>query len=224
MQAADRSFFSLLTPERRCNLMALGSREVFRKGDILFSESDNMEDMVFLLEGYAALCRDSFRGDSRGIFICARGEVLNEVCAEGGRPAVTAIALSDGELLRLPMDKLRVLLSGDAAFAGTMFLSLSRKTRRLYHKVGNDNGTYPLKNRMAATLWKLTRDYGTDTSGGRVLDFELTVNFLATYMGAKRESVSRALSAMKKQKLITHESGVLTVLSMDSLKQAISEE
>lgn len=203
--------------------MQSGQKLCFAKGDILFTEADDMTDMVFLLEGYAALGRNSFRGDSRSIFICAGGEVLNEVCAEGGKPAVTAVALSDGALLRIPIQKLQALLSGSAAFSRAMFLSLSRKTRRLYHKVGNDNGTYPLKNRLAATLWKLTRDYGFDTDLGRQLDFELTVNFLASYMGAKRESVSRALSAMKKHGLIIHENGVLTVRNMTALKDAIAE-
>lgn len=203
--------------------MEQGIRQPFAKGDVLFTENEPMADMVFLLSGFAALSRDSFRGDNRCIFICAEGEVLNEVCIEGGKAAVTATALTAGELLRVTMPRFHDLMSREASFSGAMFLSLSRKTRRLYHKVGNDNGTYPLKNRMAATLWKLSRDYGTDTEMGRRLDFELTVNFLAAYMGAKRESVSRALSAMKKQGLILHDNGVLTVRNMAALKEAISE-
>lgn len=223
MKATDRSFFSALPECQVQTLMQQGSRQAFAKGDVLFTENDTMEDMVFLLSGFAALSRDSFRGDNRCIFVCAEGEVLNEVCIEGGKAAVTATALTDGALLRVPMHRFHDLMHREASFSSAMFLSLSRKTRRLYHKVGNDNGTYPLKSRMAATLWKLSRDYGTDTELGRRLDFELSVNFLATYMGAKRESVSRALSAMKKQGLIVHENGILTVRDMAALKNAISE-
>lgn len=221
MESADRSLFSRLTPAAGENLLAAGTLHRGTRGEILFSETDAMEDIILLTEGFVSLSRSSFQGETRVIFICASGEILNEVTMEGQKPAVTATALTDVVYCRISRNAMETQLTASAELCRAFFASLSQKTRRLYHKVGNDNGTYELKNRLAATLWKLTRDYGEAYAVGRRLAFPLTVNFLASYMGAKRESVSRALSAMKKQGLITHENGVLTVLNMDELKAAI---
>lgn len=222
MIRADRSIFSQLSETTRRALLSRGHIQQVQKGEILLHETGSCDTLLILFSGYAALYRDSFQGDSRTIFILSDGEILNEVCLDGGKPAVSAAALSECSVLYLPMEDAEALLK-NADFARAVFQSLARKSRRLYHKVGNDNGTYPLKNRLAATLWKLTRDYGTDTEKGRRLGFDLSVNFLATYMGAKRESVSRALSEMKKNGLILHEGGSLTVLDMQRLKDAISQ-
>lgn len=220
---ANRSILGALDEPLRARLLAAGEKRTFSKGAEVFSETDVRNDIYLLLSGFVSLYRDSFRGDTRAIFICAEGELLNEVALTDGKSAVSACALTDCTVLALSREALFGLFGEFPELTRVIFCSLARKTARLYHKVGNDNGTYALYNRMAATLWKLTRDYGHDTAAGRELGFELSVNFLAMYMGAKRESVSRALSAMRRQGLISHESGKLTVPDMAALKKAISE-
>ena len=100
-----------------------------------------------------------------------------------------------------------------------IFDSLARKTRRLYHQVGNANGTYPIEKRLAAKIWKLARDYGNFTPEGVQISFELTVTFLANMLGAKRETVSRIISSWKKDEIVIHENGFLTVIDMKNLKE-----
>lgn len=211
MKPTERSILSLLPEETKCRLFQLGKIDTAPKGTLLFDELTELPDILFLLEGYVCLYRSSYQGESRVIFVCSEGEVLNEVCIEQEKTSVAARTLSDVTLLRVPRLQAEALMEQDSAFARLLFRSLAQKTRRLYHKVGNATGSYTLKNRMAAAIRKLARDYGTDTPQGRTVNFEITVNFLSAYMGAKRETVSRALSEMKKAGLIHHENGRLTV-------------
>ncbi len=220
---ANRSIFTGLDDTARSRLLKAGHVSAYSKGAQIISETQVCEYIYLLLSGFVSLYRDSFRGDTRAIFICTEGELLNEVALTDGKSAVSACALTECSVLAIERQVLSSLFPECPELAQAFYTSLSRKTARLYHKVGNDNGTYALYNRMAATLWKLTRDYGHETSAGRQLDFELSVNFLAMYMGAKRESVSRALSAMRSRGLISHEGGKLTVPDMDALKKTISE-
>lgn len=223
MKAVDRAIFSGLPESTREVLFSLGTIRTAAKGKILFEERADMPELLIVLEGYVSLYRSSFQGNSRVIFICSTGEILNEVCLENEKTSVAASTLSDVQLLCIPRDAALALARKDAAFAQAAFHSLAQKTRRLYHKIGNANGTYALKNRLAATLWKLARDYGEDTPVGRTVAFEITVNFLADLMGTKRETVSRALSEMKRSGLITHENGTLAVLNLQGLKDSITQ-
>lgn len=207
----DRSIFHAL-PEAAA-LLTIGKTKTVPKGTVLFGERENCGEIYIILKGYAALYRSSFQGDSRIIFICTDGEVLNEVCLEREKTTVAARAISELTVLCIPCSELEALLAAQPPLAKAFFCSLAQKTRRLYHKVGNDNGTYSLKDRLAALIQKLARDYGVPTSNGKTVDFELTVNLLAEMLGAKRESVSRALSELKRSGKILHENGVLTVLA-----------
>ena len=100
-----------------------------------------------------------------------------------------------------------------------IYESLAMKTRRLYHQVGNANGTYPLEKHLAAKLWKLARDYGIKSDKGIQIAFEITVTFLANMLGAKRESVSRIISVLKKDNILMHENGYMTILDMEKIKE-----
>lgn len=222
MRATDRSTLASLPEETKQQLFSMGTACTAAKGETLFDELTEMTDILFLLEGFVSLYRSSYQGESRVIFICPAGEVLNEVSLENPKTSVAARALSDIVYLRVPREQVSALMLRDAAFGQAMFRSLVQKTRRLYHKVGNATGTYTLKNRMAAAIWKLTRNYSTRTALGYTVDFEVTVNFLSTLMGAKRETVSRALSEMKKSGLILHENGTLTVPDLQKLRESFT--
>ncbi|MBR1623233.1 MAG: winged helix-turn-helix domain-containing protein, partial [Pseudobutyrivibrio sp.] len=100
-----------------------------------------------------------------------------------------------------------------------IFNSLARKTRRLYHQIGNTNGTYPLEKRLAVKIWKLARDYGKNSEEGVDIPFETTVTFLANMLGAKRETISRIISQLKKDGIIIHRNGFLTVPDMAKLRE-----
>lgn len=221
MKTTNRTAFFQLPEATREELYAHSVVQMVPKGEVLFDEREAVADLLILLEGYVSLFRSSFRGDSRVIFICSAGEMLNEVCLENEKTSVAAKALSDLKFLRISKEAVQELMGSDAAFMQAVFTSLAQKTRRLYHKVGNDNGTYALKNRLAANLWKLARDYGEVHDGGCTVAFEITVNFLSEMMGAKRETVSRALSEMKRAGLISHENGTLTVLDPEGLKNSV---
>lgn len=208
----NRSLFSQLPEALAASLLKAGTKKSVPKGTVLFEEQDCCPELLILLEGYAALYRSSFQGENRVIFLCSKGEVLNEVCLEREKTSICAKALSDVILLSVPIAKLEELIQQQPKLGYALYCSLAQKTRRLYHKVGNTNGTYPIKDRLSALLRKLARDYGIPGENGVTIGFELTVNLLSNMLGAKRETVSRALSDLKRCGSITHENGVLTIL------------
>lgn len=208
----DRNLFHHLPEDAAAAVMAAGMQKTIPKGTVLFSERDHCGEIYIVLDGFAALYRSSFQGENRIIFICSKGEILNEVCLEREKTSVAARALSDMTVLCIPFEEVEKLISLYPVLAQMLFCSLAQKMRRLYHKVGNANGTYALKDRLQALIRKLTRDYGIPTPNGRTVSFEVTVNLLSNMLGAKRETISRALSDLKRSGLITHENGVLTVL------------
>lgn len=218
-----RDLLTNLTEEARQALLTAGREESCRKGHEIFGETEAMEELCFLLEGYVSLYRSSYRGANRVIFICGAGEILNELVLENQKTSVAARALSDCRVLLVPKEKLDVLIQEHPSLLQAVFQSLAQKTRRMYHKVGNDNGTYTLKDRLAAVIRKMARDYGVRTENGIRVNFEVTVNLLSSMLGAKRETISRALSELKKCGLIVHENGTLTVTDLQGLRQVGTE-
>ncbi|MCR4943006.1 MAG: Crp/Fnr family transcriptional regulator [Clostridium sp.] len=216
--AVERGLLNLLSEKSISALYEAGKIVTIKKGESLFMEREEVKCLYIVLDGFIALYRNSRYGEIKVIFICADGEALNEVVMQGEKTSICAKALSDTKLLCIHRSRLQECLGENAELSREIFNSLARKTRRLYHQVGNSNGTYPMEKRLAAKLWKLTRDYGKDTSKGKQIGFELTVTFLANMLGAKRETISRIISAWKKERVVSHENGFITVIDMDRLK------
>jgi len=217
----SRNVLDKLSSESREKFLKLGKIETRKKGDVLFIEREKIEHMYIILEGYVSLYRNSKYGDERVIFICTDGEIVNEVCLQDNKTSIAARALSDLRLLKIYVKDLDNFFENDYEAFKIVYNSLAHKLRRLYRQTGNSNGTFPIEKRLAARIWKLARDYGKNIEGGRKIKFEVTVTLLASMVGAKRETVSRIISKMKKEKLIKHDKGVLIVLDMDALKTIV---
>lgn len=216
-ETANRSLFTGMPGACREALLSAGTIRHFHKGQSIFGEVDSMTDICILTEGYVCLYRSSYRGEYRVIFVCGAGEILNELVLENQKTSVAAKTLSDASVLYIPRESLSRLMEAHPVLMQAVFHSLALKTRRLYHKVGNDNGTYTLKTRLMAAIRKLARDYGVQTGEGMQIRFDVTVNFLSAMLGAKRETISRALSELKREGIIRHENGGLTVPDLKKL-------
>ncbi len=221
METEKRGILNRIPPELKEKLISLGNTLVFKRGDILYKEKTEMPELIFLLKGYAALSRSSRYGEERILFLCAEGDLTDELVLQDGRARNTAVCLSDCEVLKVPAERFEELLGQHPQLMRALFDSLAVKTRSLYHQTGNSNGTYPPGKRLAARILKLSRDFGTDTEQGREIGFKVTVTMLASMTGAKRETVSRYLSALKKEGCLTHEDGILTVTDTEALKAKI---
>ena len=214
----ERSLFNLISEKSKTSLFEAGKIIELKKGEVLFSEREEVKSMYIVVDGFIALYRNSRYGEIKIIFICTNGEILNEVVLQDEKTSICTKALADTKLLCIHRTELFEILAQDHDLTIKIYDSLAKKTRRLYHQVGNANGTYPLEKRLAAKIWKLARDYGTATSEGLQISFETTVTFLANMLGAKRETISRIISQFKKDNILNHENGYLTIKDMDALK------
>ncbi len=214
----ERGLLNLINAKSKEALMNAGNIITLKKGEILFSEREEVKSMYIVLDGFVALYRNSRYGEIKVIFICTNGEVLNEVVLQDEKTSICTKMLTETKLLCIHRTALYKLIAENPEIAKEIFESLARKTRRLYHQVGNSNGTYPIEKRLAAKLWKLARDYGKPTDKGKQICFETTVTFLANMLGAKRETISRIISSWKKDGVVLHENGFLTVIDMHDLK------
>ncbi len=217
----SRNVLDKLSAESRDRLFEIGQLEKKKKGEIIFLERDKIEYMYFIVEGFVSLYRNSRYGEEKVIFIATDGEVINEVALQDEKTSIAAKTLSDVTLLKVYVKNLQELMKDDFMMTKLIYDSMAQKLRRLYRQVGNANGTFPIEKRLAARIWKLSRDYGKEVEAGRKIKFETTVTLLANMVGAKRETVSRIVSHMRKDGILKHDKGILIVLDMDALKKLV---
>ncbi len=93
------------------------------------------------------------------------------------------------------------IMKDDFELSRVIINSLALKVRRLYRQ-GKNSIPIKVEKRVAAKLWKLSKDYGIEIEEGTLIDLNITVTYLADMFGAPRETISRSLKILKNAGLI----------------------
>lgn len=214
----NNRILSRSNPATMAKMLSYGLIRSYKKGELIFREREDVSQLYFLADGYAALFRINSNQDRKVVFVYGNHEMLNEVVLQEPIASISCVALSDVKVLIFSRKNFREMMEGDFCLTTAVMGSLSLKLRRCYRQLGNTPNTMCLDRQLASKLWKLGRDFGEDEDGKLRIGFEITVTFLADMLGAKRETVSRAVSRFRKARMIALQKNALYILDPEALR------
>ncbi|MCB2297525.1 Crp/Fnr family transcriptional regulator [Clostridium tagluense] len=167
-----------------------------KKSQILFAEREIINNIYIVLEGKVTMYRLSEKGQKRVIYILNSGEIINEVIFDNSTASINCEGFEDSELISISKADLLKIMKQDFKLTEVILYSMSKKIRRLYRQIKN---TVPIKmdKRVAAKLWKLSKDYGVQTQEGVLIDIKINITYLADMLGSSRETISRAVKELE---------------------------
>lgn len=184
---------------------------LFREGDIL--------DSIYMVEsGQYAMFKLSSTGDQRVIFTLGPGEILNYPERRPYPISIACRVIRGGVVYKLEQKTLFEAIEKDPILALNTIDLYNLRMRRLYRQLKNSSGSVRLDKRIAAKLWKLSKDYPTPHPEGVAINLKITTTFLAELIGASRESVSRNLKPLLKSGLVLQERGTFIIPDRSQLE------
>ena len=109
--------FPRLVDAQIAALDAQGQRRPIQPGDVLFSEGDRESDFFVILAGKVASVEGKATPEERVIAVHGRGRFLGELSLLTGEGAwYSAVAVDAGEVLAVPVARLRDLVAREPAF------------------------------------------------------------------------------------------------------------
>lgn len=200
-------------------LLALVRRRRVARHAAVLSAGSAGDDLVVLLEGRVKLV--AFGLEHREVVLAIRGpgELIGEMAALGGqRRTATAVALEDAEVGWLQAEEFRTYLAEHPAAALILIRMLVRRLTASTREVV-DLATQDSVGRVAKRLLELAHDHGTPSELGTRIDLTLTQDELASWTGATRETVSRALRLMRRLGWIATDNRSITVLDAAAMRE-----
>lgn len=167
----------------------------YKKGQILFFEKDQVNLFYVILSGKVSMSRYSGWGQKRIFFILGEGELINEVVFDDLPISVVCEIFEDAAILQFRKEDFLDIMKQDFDLTLSIINSIGKKQRRLYRQLKN---TVPIKmdKKLAAKLWKLSRDYGIRKDGWIQINLQITVTYLSYMLGSSRETISRAMTTL----------------------------
>ncbi len=174
-------------------------------GAVVVEEGKVPDGLYVLLRGRVNLVRQGEGGRDLILSALGRGDVFGESCAfDKSGMSTRAITATPVELLRIPADILASHVRREPETMLRLMQLLTDKLRDI-ENVASSLALYDVEQRLRRTLARLVQRQGrrSPTSSSWILAPVPTQSELARMVGSCRETVSRTLSAMARDGLLS---------------------
>jgi CRP/FNR family transcriptional regulator, cyclic AMP receptor protein len=219
MSVGETPFLGQLGSADTEAMMQLVRRRSVRRSQLILRAGAAGDDVVVVLDGHVKLV--AYGADRREVVLAIRGpgELIGEMAALAGqRRTATVIAVDDVEVGYLTAGELRRFLVAHPDVALVLIRMLVRRLSEA-DRDRVDLATQDSVGMVAKRLVELATEHGKRVGEGTLIEFSLTQDELASWTGATRETVSRALRLMRRVGWITTDHRSITVLDLPALRE-----
>lgn len=187
-------------------------------GAILYRQGEKIPGLFFITAGTVKRVCLSPGGDERLINIVSSGCPVGEAAVVDGLPSqLTAVAMTDVEVLFVDRQKVFELVRGGGEMGVALLFSMGRQLRALVMQMADSTGR-PVPDRLMCLLHHLTRQSGPDRRGSPVVTLKMSQQQLAEMLGVSRVTVSTSLATLKEQGILETGHGMLRILKPSALR------
>jgi CRP/FNR family cyclic AMP-dependent transcriptional regulator len=187
----------------------------------LFEEGEQCEGLWILAKGRLRLYHVDPEGRQFVMKFFKPGEAVQLSAAlDGGSHGLSCAALEDSVLVLIPGALLQATLQTQLAFARNAVEGLCSILRRV--NVGaTTREFFDASSRVRCALVQFAHQYGVPTdNGGRRVNYRLTRQDIADYVGVTIETAIRILSQMQRDGVLTSEAKLLEIPDFSGFTKA----
>jgi len=194
-------------------------RRVASKSSPILRAGAAGEEVIVVLEGRVKLIAAGAGGREVVLAIRGSGELIGEMAVLGGiRRTATVMAVDDVVVGALSGEEFRAFLTEHPDVGLILIRMLVRRLAEA-DRDRIDLATHDSIGRVAKRLLELAEEHGVPAAGGRRIDLSLSQDELASWTGATRETVSRALRLMRTLGWIATDRRAITVLDPAAMRK-----
>jgi CRP/FNR family transcriptional regulator, cyclic AMP receptor protein len=220
-EAMADNFLDSLTAEEADELSATGMPRAYGANVTLFHQGDEAGAVMVLLRGRVKVVGMGGYGREAIMALRGPGELLGELAAIDGGPRSATVTTLE------PVDVLLVAHSTFSSFLERrprVALVILRLIVKRFRHAGEQQAqfaTHDVQARVAQRLLELAERFGSPEDRGIEIALPLTQEELASWAGASREAVSKALHQLRALRIVETGRRRVTVLDLEALRRQV---
>ena len=221
---SGQGFWTLLSPDERSVLSALGSARDYPAGATLCLEGDPATHVFVLLVGWVKVF--SATKDGKEIMLALRGDndIVGETAGETtGRRNATIQAIGKVRALIVPHDKFSSFLDTNSGADRAYRRVVTQKFNDADAIVRGRTGTSGAQ-RLARLLLDLAERHGSEVNGEVHVVMPLSQAELASLAGTSRATVTRAFSNWRKRGFVRTSPRHITIIDQAGLHKVAGRQ
>ncbi len=204
-------------------LKKLSINQKFKRNDRIIDEGTPVKGFYFIISGKVKIVTSIYEGQERILRLSHAGHLMGHRAISANVYPISAIALTDVEVIFIPTDLFLKMIGQNPNFAIFLVEFIARDLReteeRMKSMIHND-----VIVRIALILCMLIDSYGYDAEIKGQLHFSLPRSDMANMAGTSYESVIRTLSKLEDMKLIQLDKKNIIILKEAGLRKISKEK
>ncbi|MCB7317740.1 Crp/Fnr family transcriptional regulator [Lacrimispora sp. 210928-DFI.3.58] len=192
----EQKFFQNVARDTADKLWAAGSIREFPAGHVLMRAKDCTSQVYIQLSGKSMVYNLTHMGKRKIIFLFGGGVLLNEHVMNAHPASLFCETIEKSRIFSVPLKLFLQCMEEDFTLTRAVLETQECRIWRLGHQLKNTQGGIYMERKLAAKLWKLSRDFGIQKPDGIEIDINLSVTMLADMLGSSRETTSRLCSIL----------------------------
>lgn len=216
-QCIVREFSSLkaLNKEELVKMANCKTSKIVRKGEIIFTEGENINGVFCVKDGVCKMTKLSSNGRDQIVHLVKKGELLGQRSMISDEPAnLSAIALEDMQVCFIPKNEILGFFNDNNRFSMNVMKTICGDLKEADDIMVN-MAQKTVKERLAHTLIYLEDNFGLNAD--QSLKLQLSREEIASMIGTATESCIRLLSEFSKSGLIELNGKKITITDKHKL-------
>lgn len=209
----QQQFFQDVSEDTLKKLWQRGMVKEFPKGQIIIRAKEDVGNVYIQISGKSIIYNLTHTGKRKIIFILGPGVLLNEHVLNTHAASLYCETIEKSRIFVAPLVEFLRCMEEDFSLVRAVMETQERRIWRLGHQLKNTMGSIYLERKLAAKLWKLSRDFGIMTPEGIEIDINMSITFLADMLGAPRETTSRLCNTLTEYGLMKIQKKRITIVN-----------
>jgi len=201
-------FFAAFLPNRKVT--------TFKKDQLIYNLGDRDRTCVFLQNGFVKLGAISPGGHEVIYDVRKAGDIVGELSISEPQRSDRAVALEQTDAVLVPAEEVLEFLQTRPEFVPILLDGFCRALKDAYAQI-NTLALDDIVHRLAKVLMSLAARIGERSGSRAEIPTYLTQEEIAQMVGARRERISTALNALRRQGMVEYTARGHLVLDMEAL-------
>jgi len=193
----------------------------YARGETIFQQGSRVSGCYILCHGKVKLVQRTLKGKQQLFKILTPGDMLGEIDLLSGQREHLGYAktLAETHVGFIEKDNLLQWLRAYPSLSSQLFLRLTREIDAIQERL-LETSYGSVRDRLIRLILTLEKRQSRDEENGRLV-VDLSREELAEMVGVARETVSRHLSQLKRQGLISYEKGKVIIRDEEGLRKLV---
>lgn len=199
-----------------------GKKTTYSRGSVILDAHEKRTDMFFVVSGWVKIVQNNNYASEKILTTLQAGDIFPFEWTEECSQTTSFVALEETKTLSIPLSSFKEKVTSSPHYAEEVMAAMMRQYESLMHEITNLQYR-SAREKLILRLLSLAEDFGQYENGLVMIKKNISNEYMAKSTSMSRETTSREISKLIRERLIRHSSKGIVLLDIDTLYQQVSK-